>query len=227
MAERAQYSFPRGNKTINGPSIDSAREIARIWGNMRHGSGIVAEEGDKVHIRGFAHDLETNNYAAFEDKFSKKVQRKDRDGNPVWRDADERELRELVGKRGSILIRNAIFEILPRDLVDEAMNKANETMTKAARGELTQSREEAVRRLAVAFDSIGVTTDMLSKRLGHDLALLAEDELVDLRKVFASIRDGNSRREEHFDLKGGSVADLESVANLNDAINAGKRGAKK
>jgi len=35
MAESATYNFPRGGKSISGPSVDLARELARCWGNIR------------------------------------------------------------------------------------------------------------------------------------------------------------------------------------------------
>ncbi|MCH8828317.1 MAG: type II secretion system F family protein, partial [Planctomycetes bacterium] len=46
FAEVARYSFPRGDATIEGPSIDLAREIARCWGNMRCGIRIVSQDDE-------------------------------------------------------------------------------------------------------------------------------------------------------------------------------------
>src|ERR1700747_3455088 len=37
FAEDAAYAFPRGDQKVEGPSVNLAREAARVWGNIRHG----------------------------------------------------------------------------------------------------------------------------------------------------------------------------------------------
>lgn len=197
FAEVARYSFPRGDARIEGPSIDLAREIARCWGNMRCGIRIVSQDDEMVHVKGFAHDTETNNCAEYEDKFRKLIQRK-RDGKTVWIEPDERDLRELVNRRGAICLRNAILQLIPPDIVADAMATAKETMTAAAAGEVKQDRPASVRRMCVGFDGLGVSAAAIEHYLGHGLDAIADEELSDLRGVYKSIKDGNSRREEHF-----------------------------
>lgn len=212
MAESALYSFPRGGKTIQGPSVDCARELARCWGNIRYGVQILSSDHESVHIRGFAYDLETNNRTESEAKFSKKIQRKNKHtGVTEWIEADERDLRELVNKHGAIAVRNALLQILPPDVVDDAEKAARETMAKAARNELGTNREDTVRKLAKAFDEIGVSSEMLSGWLGRDIKLITEDEIVSLKSIFKSIRDGNSQRDEHFGAKKQAVSDLNDI----------------
>lgn len=198
FAEGARYAFPRGGATVTGPSVQMARELARCWGNIRYGLRIVDVTDDQVHIRGYALDLETNNYVEVEDRFAKLVQRK-RGGRTEWVSPDERDLRELVNRRGAICVRNALLQLLPPDVVEDAVRAAEATIRKAASGELKQDRQAAIRRLALAFDGLGVTTEMLTDHLGHELDLITEEELADLRGVYASIRDGNTKRSDHFD----------------------------
>lgn len=197
FAEGAAYSFPRGGQQVTGPSIYMAREAARCWGNIRHGVRIVSVDAEQVHIRGYALDCETNTYAESEDRFAKLVQRK-RNGRTEWVEPDERDLRELVNRRGAICVRNAILQIIPTDVIEDALRKADETLRKAANGELEQNREDAIRRLVVAFDRFGVRPEMLADFLKHDLSIITPDELADLRKVFKSIEDGHTRVAEHF-----------------------------
>lgn len=220
LAESARYLFRRGKTEITGPSVDLARECARCWGNMRHGLRVVGLTETNVHIKGYALDLETNAYCEHEDQFAPLIQRKTDSGQTVWKKPDERDLRELISKRGAILVRNAILQLMPPDIVDAAMDKAAETMRRAAAGELNQNREDAVRRLALAFDRLGVNTDMLQKKLGHELSLVTEDELVELRTIWKSIHDGNSKREEHF------TTPQKENADQTDDLNA-KLGTKK
>lgn len=199
MAEAARYKFPRGGKEVTGPSVDIAREIARCWGNVRWGLLIVSQDIDYCHIRGYALDLESNAYIELEDKFLKSVQRKNfKTGVTEWVTPDERDLRELINRRGAILIRNALLQLLPPDLVDAAMERCVDTLRKAARNELKQSRSDSVRRLALAFDDIGVSTEMIERRLGHKLDTITEDEIVDLRAIYKSVADNNSKRGEYF-----------------------------
>lgn len=225
FAEGARYAFPRGGKTVSGPSVKLAREMARAWGNLRYGLRIVAVDDDQVHIRGYALDLETNNYVEAEDRFAKLVQRK-KGNRTEWVEPDERDLRELVNRRGAILMRNCLLQVLPPDVTEDAEREAQATLKKAAKGELAQDRPAAIRRLALAFDALGVTTDMLAGFLGHELDLITEDELAELRAVYASIQDGNTMRGDHFDFKAPRDRTHSEVDELLDAQEPEKPAAK-
>jgi len=201
FAKAAMYRFPRGNSEIVGPSVDLAREMARVWGNIRYGARIVTEDDTTVHIKGFAFALETNAYVEMEDKFRKLIQRKDKHTKETkWVQPDERDLRELVNRRGAILVRNAILQLIPPDVTEDAVLRAKETMRKAAAGEVKQDRQSAIRRLVGAFDGLGVSPAMLEGYLQHSLEIVTEKEIADLRSVWKSISDGNSRREDYFTL---------------------------
>lgn len=202
FAEGAQYRFPRGGQTVKGPSVQLARELARCWGNIRYGHRVVSIDADTVHIKGYAFDLETDVYVEQEDKFARLVPRKV-GGLTKWVPPDERDLRELINRRGAILIRNCILQLLPPDLVEEAIREVEATLTKAAKGEIQQSREETIRRLVVAFDLLGVTPEMLTAYLGHPLETITADEIVELRGVYTSIKEGNTKVADHFDLNAG------------------------
>lgn len=197
FADGAVYSFPRGGQTVSGPSIQMARELARCWGNVRFGIRIVTEDTNNVHIKGYAYDLESNNYVEAEDKFQKLVQRKG-----GWVKPDERDLRELINRRGAICVRNAILQIMPPDIVDDAVTKVQETLRKAANGELEKDRPAAIKKMVMSFADVHVTAEMLATKLGHPLDIINDAEFAELRTIFASIRDGNSKREEHFDIGG-------------------------
>lgn len=195
FAEKARYSFPRGGAQVEGPSVNLAREMARIWGNIRHGIRIVSMDEDWVHVEGWALDLQTNTRVGNETKFKRLIFRK----KGGWVRPDERDLRELVNKHGAICVRNALLQLMPADLIEDAMSKVWDTLDKAAKGELKQSREETIRRLVMAFDRIAVSVEMLERRLGHKLSEITPEELVELRGVYASIQDGQAKRAEYFE----------------------------
>jgi hypothetical protein len=222
MAEDAAYSFPRGGQPVTGPSVYLAREAARCWGNIRHGLRIVELTDAQVHIRGYALDCETNAYAEAEDRFAPLVQRK-RNGRTEWVTPDERDLRELINRRGAICVRNAILQVLPSDVIEEALRTADATLRKAAKGELEQNREDAVRRIVLAFDRFGVSGEMIGAKLGHDLTLITPDELAELRQVYKSIEDGNSRVVEHFTPP---ARNEQGGADLNERIRQKAAGGK-
>jgi len=201
MAEAATYSFPRGGKTINGPSVDCARELARCWQNVRYGVRIISRTDKEMHIKGFAYDAESNNYVESEAQFMCLVQRKvDSPQGKVtkWIEPDERDLRELINKHGAIAVRNCILQILPPDLVDDVLATATTTLQKKSKNELSANREDVVKRLVVTFDRIGVSVSMLETKLGHSLDTINESELVELQQILHAIREGVAKREEYF-----------------------------
>jgi hypothetical protein len=181
--------------------VDCARELARLWGNIRYGLRVVSLTDESVHIRGFAVDLETNSQSEYEDQFKRLVQRKQRDGETRWVEPDERDLRELIGRRGAILIRNAILSLLPPDLIESALATADKTLRGVASGELKSSREDVIKHLVGRFDNLGVSVAMLEGYLGHALADANADEVTELKGIGKSLADGVTKREDHFELQ--------------------------
>ena len=199
MAEAATYSFPRGGSRVEGPSVDCARELARVWGNIRYGVRVVSQDADRLHIKAYAIDLETNTYVEAEDEFSKLIQRKDRGtGETRWIQPDERDLRELMNRRGAIAVRNCILQVMPSDLVDDVLKTARHTLQKDAGSALEKSREDVVKHLIVGFDRIGVSVAMLEQFLGHKLDVVTAEEVTNLKSIQQSIREGVAKREEFF-----------------------------
>lgn len=199
MAENATYQFPRGGKTIEGPSVGCARELARCWGNIRYGLRVVTQDEERLHIKAYALDLESNTYVEAEDEFSKLIQRKDKyTGETRWVQPDERDLRELMNRRGAIAIRNCILQVLPSDIVDDAIKVAKNTLHQDAQKALEKNRDDVVKQLVIAFDKLGVSVAMLEQYLGHKLDLITPDEVAALRTVHQSLKEGVVKREEIF-----------------------------
>lgn len=198
FADTVAYSFPRGKdedgnrKMVTGPSINLAREAARVWGNVRYGYEVTKDNDEERTIRAFAWDVETNTKVEAEDNFEKLIQRKLR-GETVWLKPDERDLRELTGRRGAVAVRNCILQILPRDLVEDALAIAAETR----QSEAQRDPDAARKRILDGFDEINVTAGMLEEYLGHPLAQSSPVEIARLREIWKSIADGNSTWAEY------------------------------
>lgn len=193
FAEDASYSFPRAGTDVTGPSIYLAREAARVWGNIRHGLNIVADDEENRTIEAWAWDLETNAKVYAQDSFRKLIYRK----KGGWIKPDERDLRELTNRRGAILKRNCILELLPTDLIDDARQTAVTTLQKGA----AVDPEAARKKIIMAFSQINVTPDMLEAKLAHPLAQCSPAEIAELRSIYKSIADGNSTWAEYGESK--------------------------
>lgn len=217
FAEEAMYAFPRGAETVEGPSVSMARELARCWGNIRFGLRIVTEDDERLHITGYSYDAETNTLVEMEDKFAKLIFRK-RSG---WVKPDERDLRELMNRRGAICVRNAILQLIPRDIVEDAVARCKETMVKAAKGQMKQDPKAVIRTMVEKFDGLSVTIAMLEKKLGHAIDITTAEEIAELRGIWKSISDGNTKRNEHFE-----VAEARPTATVDlDAVKASAASA--
>lgn len=196
FAEDAAYSFPRGDKEVTGPSVNLAREAARIWGNIRYGLYVVRDDEDSRLIRGFAWDVETNTKVEVEDDFKKLIQRKVKGGKPgetTWLIPDERDLRELTNRRGAILLRNAILQVLPKDLIEDALFTCGQALEKSA----GENPEAARKRLLVDFGSINVSVEQIERKVGHPFAQSTPKELAELRGICKSIQDGHTTWAEY------------------------------
>lgn len=205
FAARALYSFPRGGATVTGASVYMAREAARLWGNIEYGIDILPSDSGMVHIEAWARDLETNTRVAAQDRFKKLVQRRTWDEAEKkkiakWVEPDERDLRELVNRRGAIHVRNCILQLLPSDIIEGAAGLCELTMRQAADGKLKGNRKDEIRKLLAGFSKIGVSQDMVEGYLDHSIADISPDQYAELVQIGQSIRDGNTRREEHFEV---------------------------
>lgn len=212
FAEDASYKFPRGGESVDGPSVNLAREGARVWGNIRYGLDIIRDDADSRQVRGWAWDLETNVKVTAEDDFAKLVYRKSKG----WVKPDERDLRELTNRRGSILIRNCILQLLPKDLIEDARAAAAETLKTEAK----RDPDAARKKIIVAFSQVNISPSMLEEYLGCSLASASPDQISKLREVFVSIRDGNSTWSDYVGKapsEGPKVSDLDSFAGTSAA----------
>lgn len=199
FAEDAEYCFERGKKKdgspnyVTGPSVNMAREAGRIWGNIRYGLSIVRDDDESRLIRGWAWDVETNTKVEVEDDFKKLIQRKQKNGETAWIIPDERDLRELTNRRGAILLRNALLQVMPKDLIEDALFQCHKTLENDA----AEDPDRAQKRLLVDFGSLHISVDMLESRLGHPFEQSSAKELAELRGICKSIQDGHTTWAEY------------------------------
>lgn len=103
---------------IRGPSIRLAEIAAACWGNLHAGSRIVENDGKSITAEGVAWDLERNV------KISSQVKRSITKNNGACYSSD---MQTLTGNAASaIALRNAIFKVIPKALVNRVYEKAKQ-----------------------------------------------------------------------------------------------------
>lgn len=222
LAEGAMYAYPRGGQTVTGPSIRLAEVMAQTWGNLKYGvRELTNDKGKKQsEVEAFCWDLETNVYASR--TFTQGHQRYTK-AKGLTDLQDPRDTYELVANHGARRLRACILEIIPPDIVENAIEMCEKTL----KGGGGVPLEDRLKSMVSAFEGIGVTQPMIEERLGHKVAATIEIEMVQMQKIFKSIKDGFSKLEEWFDLKGAESRKLKQDLNLNDPPTPPKTGSKK
>ncbi len=190
LAEEACYSFPRGGQTVSGPSIRLAEMLAANWGNIDYGIRELSRKEGVSEMEAYCWDLETNTMSS--QKFTVRHIRDTRGGGVKL--TDERDIYELTANMGGRRLRARILAIIPADLVQAAVDECSKTMAGGA--ELPIG--DRIRNMVTAFKALGVTPELIEKKVGHKLDAMTGEELADLRKIHNSIRDGVSKIGDWF-----------------------------
>lgn len=190
LAEVACYAYPRGGQTITGPSIRLAEALKMNWGNVDSGIIELEQKAGESIVMSYAWDLETNSKEV--KIFTVKHERHTRTSVTALK--DPRDIYELVANQGARRLRACILSVIPGDIVDAAVAKCEETL----KGDGKEPLADRARKMVTAFDALGVSQPMIETRLGHKVDAMIEQELVTLRKIYTSIKDGAAKREDFF-----------------------------
>jgi hypothetical protein len=204
FAEVARYRKPIG-QGVEGPSIRFAEACARYAGNLGVETVTTYEDRHKRIIHVTAVDYETNASFSADISIAKVVERKDKKGRTVVGErvnsygqtvyiveATDDELLNTVNALVSKATRTLILRLIPGDIVEEGQEACVRTMREGAAKDPSGERK----RLCDAFAGIGVMPGDLERFLGHGLDALQPAELVQLRQVFGTIRDGETTWRE-------------------------------
>lgn len=208
LASEAFYSYPRGNETVSGPTIRLAEELARCWGRIEYGIKELSRKEGVSEMQAFAIDLENLVYSV--QNFTVRHVRDKRGGGREL--TEERDIYEITANMGGRRLRARILSILPPDLKEAAIAQCRQTIAGASDVPLA----DRVKRMVVAFAKIGVSDELLVKRLGHKLDTTNPDELADLHGIFTSIKDNVTKIDDWFGesaTAGGEASDQKSGIN--------------
>ena len=192
LAEEAVYMYSRGGTQITGASIRLLEAIFVAWGNVQSGVIELNRVNGESQVMTFAIDLETNCYDS--KIFSVKHERYTKAGTVIL--VEERDIYEHIANFAARRKRACMEAVIPRDIVDSAIEQCDLTLKTGH----TEPITDRVRKIATAFAELGVTVEMLERRLQHKLEATIEQEVVLLRKIYTSIKDGMGKREDFFDL---------------------------
>ena len=193
LAETAMYSYPRGGTQVTGPSIRLAECLAKYWGNIDYGFKVLSFDATQSFVRAYCNDLETNtikkiDFSVEHSRFTK------RDG--MVKLVDPRDIYEMIANQASRRVRNCILAVIPDDIKEEALEVCGKTLLKAA-GDVPLP--DQIKKVSLAFSEIGVTVAMLEKKLAHNMDATNIQEIVTLRNIYNSIKQGHASVSDHFE----------------------------
>jgi hypothetical protein len=196
LAEVACYSYAKGGTAITGPSIRLMEVVAQQWGNIDFGIHELEQTAGESTMMAVAVDLETNtrSYKVFKIKHAIKT----RSGTRRIDADDSREVYEHVANFAARRLRACLEAVIPRDVIEAAVEQTQRTLAKGGGKPIEDRIRDMVRYYS---DQLQVTVPMLESYLGHKVGACSEQELVRLRNLATSIRDGMTTREEAFKLK--------------------------
>lgn len=189
LADSACYQYSRGGTDITGPSIRLAEAIAQAWGNLQFGVRELEQRNGESTVEAFAWDLETNTRQV--KTFQVKHERHTKMGAKAL--TDPRDIYELVANQGARRVRACILGVVPGDVVDEAVKQCDVTLNATA--EVTP---ESIKKLVDVFAGFKVTKEQIEARIQRHIDAITPAQIVALRKIYNSLKDGMSKPEDWF-----------------------------
>lgn len=190
LANSATYSFSRGGDEVTGPTIRLAEAIAQGWGNVQYGIRELSQKNGVSTVAAYAWDVETNTRR--EVQFQVALRRDTKRGSYELRDS--RDIYELVANQGARRLRSCILSVIPGDVVDAALQQCAATMNATV-----DISPEAITKLVEAFATFGVTKGQIEKRIQRRIDSIRPAQVISLRKIYVSLRDGMTTKEEWFE----------------------------
>jgi len=190
LAESAIYSYARGGTDITGPSIRLAEAIAQAWGNIQFGIRELEQRQGESTVEAYAWDIESN--ARQIKTFQVAHKRHTKKGTYDLR--DPRDIYETVANNGARRLRACILGLIPGDIVDAAVDQCEATLTAKA-----DTSPTAIKKLVEAFKSFGVAKEQIEKRIQRTLDAITPAQVVGMRKIYNSLKDGMSVASDWFE----------------------------
>lgn len=211
LAEVSMYAYSRGGTAIRGASIHLAKAVAQKWGNLQYGIREIERRPGESTVEAYCWDMENNTRPSI--VFTVPHEMKLKTG-AIKKLDDPRDIYELISNNGARRLRKCIMDCIPKDIMDAAFKQCKETLEKGDGMPL----KDRIARMIQAFQEIGVTKEMIEKRVQHNAESIIAAEVITLLNIFTSIRDGMSKREDWFDLSEVNTEEKNKADDLNEKL---------
>lgn len=209
MAAKAFYSFPRGGQTVEGPTIRFAEELARCWGNIDYGIKELSQDDGKSEMQAYAWDLETNAQSVQNFTNPHKREKTDKRTKTVVMETltGQRDIYENNANMATRRLRSRILAILPAWFVEDAIAECKKTLA----GQNDTPLIDRVKKMIVQFAKLGVTQEMIEKRLKRKVDTMTSDDFVEYVGIYNAVKGGESKIADWFDAQ-------KEASNLTEAL---------
>ena len=194
LAEKAIYCYPRAGQQIKGASIRTAETIAKYWGNLSYGIKELSQNMNEhtSEMMAYCWDLESN--VRVERIFKVQHIRDTKQGSKILTDA--RDIYEKTANDGARRLRAAILEVLPADIVEDFLKACEKTIE----GSSDLPLKDRITKMLKLFEELGVTQEMIEKRIGTKVENFIPKNLVDLGSIYNSIKNNFAPVDQYFDM---------------------------
>ncbi|MCD8308447.1 MAG: hypothetical protein LUD19_01235 [Clostridia bacterium] len=217
LAAQAQYSFPRGGETISGASVRLMEVIAQCYGNVEFGVNELQRYDGYSEGEAYAWDFENNIRVAR--KFTVPHYRDTKTGKKKV--TEDRDIREIVFNYGSRNMRACLERVIPRDLVDFALEKCKATLNGDSVG-----LADRIRNCKEKFKEFEIDPILLERIIGEKFDNWTNAHLNKAIKYYNALRDGDTTKQILVEnliatISGAQIEELTGIVGTNQArINA-------
>lgn len=212
-AESCFYALARKDKDgkrsdIKGPSIRLAEIAASCWGNIHSGARIIENDGKFITAEGVAWDLEKNV------KISMQVKRKitTKEGRTYSED-----MQTVTGNAAcAIALRNAIFKVVPKSLVDVIYQAS----IKHAVGD-QKTLSVRINNALSKFSSLGIPQEKIFTYFNKKSASeFDQEDLAEMIGAFTAIKEGSLSIDKAFSTipEDDGLSPQERIKNITDKL---------
>lgn len=191
FAEKAFFSYPRGGQTVTGVTIRFAEEMARCYGNIDYGIKELSQTEEKSEMMAYAWDLETNTVST--QNFTVQHLRETKAGNQKL--TSQRDIYEKNANDGARRLRSRILAILPPDLIEDCIAECKKTLA----GSNDKPISDKIKAMVVYFQKLGVSKEMLEKRLKHTVESITPDELIEYQGIYNGLKSKETTVSDWFE----------------------------
>lgn len=217
LAAVSQYQFARGGTDIAGPSIRLAEAIAQQWGNLECGWCEIDRHKDSDGVgvsvvEAYAWDMESNCRVprVFNIRHWRDTKKRADGTGGGYALTDDRDIYELCANQSARRLRACILAVIPGDIVEEAMRQCDATLSAKA-----DTGPDAQKKILAAFEPFRITKAQIEAKIQRRLDAITPAQVVTLRKILASLKDGMSAAGDWFEVATGATTTETAIEPIN------------